>query len=370
MNFPRADAFCAVKDTSRETDAAIELAASRWIGRLDAGMTAAEKIELERWKAADPRHARAFARHEQTWRSFDQPKAAGLADTMVDALAASRARRQRRKVRGLVGGVTLCVLAGLLWHQGRIGATAGSEDRDVQLAARAVVTLPEKRTLPEGSVIDLKPGAEIRIEFGSASRRVLLERGEAYFQVAKHSLPFIVSAQGVEVRAVGTAFSVQLGGQAVEVVVAEGRVSVERPAAAAPANAAPSAPARAVAPQTLANVEASNRFVVELDHRTPTPAAVLPVTSQELAAHLAWRTARLEFTDTPLETAVEFFNRYSTQGAAARLVVDPNDVALARSQVSGYFRADNVDAFLILVEQSLGLKADREDGRIILRRAR
>lgn len=354
--------------TSKESEATIELAASRWIGRRDAGMTSAEEIELERWKASDPRHERAFARHEQTWRSFDLPLAAGHADAMMDALAASRVRGQRGKVRKLVAGVAAGAIAGLLWYQN--GFLGRPDVSGVSLAAKAVVALPEKRTLPDGSVVELKRGAEIRVEFGAVSRRVILERGEAYFQVAKDPLAFVVSAQGIEVRAVGTAFSVLLEGQAVDVVVAEGLVSVERPSQRPPAGGIPATPQSVAATaQRLATVSAANRLVVDIAPTVTAPAAVVPVSPPELAERLAWRAARLEFTDTPLEAAVEYFNRYSTQSNGIRLAVDPKDAALARLEVSGYFRADNVDAFLVLIEQTLGLKADRQGGQIVVRRA-
>jgi transmembrane sensor len=57
---------------------------------------------------------------------------------------------------------------------------------------------------------------------------VVLERGEAHFQVAKNpARPFVVVARGVEIRAVGTAFSVGLESTRVEVLVTEGQVAVE-----------------------------------------------------------------------------------------------------------------------------------------------
>ena len=70
----------------------------------------------------------------------------------------------------------------------------------------------EQRTLEDGSVVEsLNRGAEIAVNFTPGERRVALLKGEANFEVAKNKeRPFIVSAGGVDVRAVGTAFNVRL----------------------------------------------------------------------------------------------------------------------------------------------------------------
>src|SRR5437660_1453063 len=72
----------------------------------------------------------------------------------------------------------------------------------------AVVLRPEKQILADGSVVELKSGAEIAVDFTGAYRRVALKRGEAHFQVAHQSRPFVVTAGPIEFRAVGTAFAV------------------------------------------------------------------------------------------------------------------------------------------------------------------
>ena len=44
------------------------------------------------------------------------------------------------------------------------------------------------------------------------------------------------------------------------------------------------------------------------------------------------------------------------------------DPALAQLEVSGYFRADNAEAFLRLIEHSLAVRGERQGDRIVLRR--
>ena len=92
-----------------------------------------------------------------------------------------------------------------------------------------------QRTLEDGTVVELNKGAVLAVEFSARVRRVRLERGEAHFTVTKNpARPFIVSARGMDVVAVGTAFNVRLDSAVVEVLVTEGRVRVsEMPEAAA-----------------------------------------------------------------------------------------------------------------------------------------
>ncbi|MCX6941829.1 MAG: FecR domain-containing protein, partial [Verrucomicrobia bacterium] len=96
---------------------------------------------------------------------------------------------------------------------------------------------PATRVLADGTVVELNGAAVIVADFTASERRVRLERGEAYFTVMKDpARPFIVTAAGVAVRAVGTAFNVRLADTAVEVLVTEGQVRLQPPP---PAQTAP-----------------------------------------------------------------------------------------------------------------------------------
>jgi transmembrane sensor len=83
--------------------------------------------------------------------------------------------------------------------------------------------------LPDNSVAYLGVNSRIKVDFTSTQRIVLLERGEARFQVEHDpARPFIVRApSGEEVKAVGTDFAVALRGNSqISVTVSEGKVIV------------------------------------------------------------------------------------------------------------------------------------------------
>ena len=217
---------------------------------------------------------------------------------------------------------------------------------------------PEHRILPDGSRVDLDTGSSVEVAFEPGLRRVRLSRGQAHFDVAKDpDRPFVVSAGGVEVRAVGTAFAVQLATDDVEVVVTEGRVEVGNaggtepsstdattgqvdPSGRAPAN-------EGHKPSAAVLVAAGNRIVVPV--AMPLAATAVPLTSTELEQRLAWRQSRLEFTDTSLAEAAALFN--ARNGKRLR-IDDPNVAAL---RITGVFRADNVEGFAALVSSSFDL---------------
>jgi transmembrane sensor len=230
--------------------------------------------------------------------------------------------------------------------------------------ANAVIIAAQHQTLPDGTQVELKPGAEIVADYSGPLRRVTLRRGQALFHVAKDAQrTFVVTAAGVEVRAIGTAFAVQVAEAGVEVVVTEGRVAVERPTGV-PAALPPSGPAPApLPPPTISTtlLDAGKRISVDLQPGAPVSQPV-EITAAEIAERLAWRATRIEFSHTPLAEAVALLNRHSS----VQLVVD--DPKLAVVPVNGLFRADNTEALVRILEASFGASAERNGDVITLRR--
>ena len=289
---------------------------------------------------------------------FDWPRHVGATEEILRGLE-SRARRRRHRRLAAAGALAAVLAIGFLWTQ-KFNPPVASEA--ALAAVDVVVHEPERRTLSDGSVVELREGAQIEVDFSPEARRVALLRGEAHFAVAKNpARPFIVRADGVEVRAVGTAFAVQVGQSAVEVVVTEGKVALEKPAPAlAPALAPTSAAVEP--PRMLASLTAGHRAVVEKNETAPTE--VRELAAAEVEDRLSWRVPRLEFSGTPLADVVALFNRHNrTQFVLA-------DAPLGRMRVSGSLRADRIEALVAMIETDFGVRAERTDGRIVLHAAR
>jgi transmembrane sensor len=284
---------------------------------------------------------------------LDWPASAGAVGDVLSELKVQLKRRRRRQWQKAAGASVALLVLGLVW----LGVVRERPASGASVAASSSVLLPERQTLADGTLVELRSGAKIAVNFSAALRRVTLEQGEAHFAVAKNpDWPFVVSAGGVEFRAVGTAFAVHLADKEVEMLVTEGRVAVERPTAAETSAAA--------APAPLATVEAGNHVVVDVSVPQIAAPAVRAISKTELSRRLAWRAPKLEFSGTPLSAAIELINRHSAEAEKIQL----GDPALADLRISGILRADNIDTLLGVLEADYGIKAEKREGGIVLRR--
>lgn len=90
--------------------------------------------------------------------------------------------------------------------------------------------LTRKVLLPDGTKVTINAGSSLKFEsdFGKNSRTVHLN-GEAYFDIAKSEIPFIVSTHNYTIRDIGTIFNVKAYSDdlSFETMVIEGEVQVE-----------------------------------------------------------------------------------------------------------------------------------------------
>jgi transmembrane sensor len=339
------------REANSAENAAIGAAAAAWLARRDRGLSAAEQDHFLQWLSEDARHRAALAREEQTWMRLDalatwQP--AHSARPNPDLLAPAPSRwRQRWRIGVLICGVAAAAAIALMTFVPR---SVTPETAAISRGLR-VIPRPERLTLPDGSIAELNHGGKFEVLFTEAERRVRLLAGELHVTAEKNpARPFIVEVDRVAVRAVGTAFNVRRERDAVEVLVTEGSVQIETP----------SASASGAEPVPVASGE---RARIETDS-AEARASVNAVTPAEMNRELAWQAVRLEFDALPLAAVVAEFNLRNAQQLAIR------DPAVAQVRVAGTFRADQVEAFVDLLEASFGLTAERRaDGPWLLRRA-
>ena len=289
---------------------------------------------------------------------------AGATEEVMQGVRRRVLRRRRRRLIGVAGTLAGLSIAGIFWF-----TTVPNQQTPARilpegvLPPRSAVVLnaPEMRTLPDGSVVELRKGAEVSVAYSADVRRVTLLRGEAYFKVEKNDhQPFIVVARGVETRAVGTAFAVQLGETTVEVLVTEGRVAVQKAETASRQPESLERGSRLL--ETLATIEAGTRVVVDT---ATLSTEVATVADKDLRQRMAWRIPLLEFSQTPLLAVVDMINR---QGGPSLILADDR---LAEVRISGILRADNVETLLRLLAGEHGIEANTlGDGRIALRARR
>ena len=125
------------------------------------------------------------------------------------------------------------VLGALLFYI--INGTSKSESLITSLETSKVTTPLGSRSqveLPDGTLVTLNAGSNLRYQtsFGRQSREVWLE-GEGYFKVVKNtSVPFIVKAKDVTIKALGTEFNVKAYPEekTVQTTLVNGSVSVRQ----------------------------------------------------------------------------------------------------------------------------------------------
>ncbi len=342
----------------------IEHTAAAWIARRDAGdWSDRDQRELEAWLTASVAHQVAYLRLDAAWRRSDRLKALGagvpagvvpprgrwatapLGSVAEPAPRASRktsppptqATAWRRALpRLLAVAASLALLAWLALGWQRVPVQ--------RMAWHTAIGELRVAALPDGSSATLSSDSRIVVAMSRSERRIELEQGEAFFNVARDpARPFTVEAGGRRVTAVGTRFDVRRDASAVRVVVTHGLVRLQADGPDAGRRPTTLLPAGSVALANDAGVEVST---------VPLPQA---------EAYLSWRDGFLSFHDTPLAAAAAEFNRYSTRKL---VVADPGVGAM---RVGGNFRWSNVDGFVRLLTQAFPVTAERKGQDIVLR---
>ena len=334
----------------------IETAAAEWLCEREEGFVPGRAQAFAAWRAADPRHAAAVAETERAMELLGEmpavraPLEARIAEVTQPVAPVVRWGGFRPPVWAAGLAAAFVLAAGVWWLAPERPAAA---QRYVTAAARQ-----QQIALNDGSVVNLNVSSEVSVRLTPNERRVTLASGQAHFAVAHDTArPFIVTAGGVSVRAVGTAFSVRVGEAGVEVLVTEGKVELTRDAIST--EAATAAPAAATASRLVAGERAVISRAVSVAN-----APIERVSAQSMSAAVRWHSQVMMFSDLPLGEAVVLFNRRNE----TQLVL--SDEKLGGQKIGGTFAADQVEAFVRLLEKDGDVVAERRGAReIALRRA-
>lgn len=284
--------------------------AAEWSAQADAeGFSAAQQAALDAWLGEDLRHLGAYLAVRAALARVN--RLGGAAQTAnrepeanVSVLAQPvPARRRWVLVGSIAASLVAVVLCGAAWWATSFEAVYATALGETKVIA-----------LPDGSQLTMNTATSASVHYTIIARNITLNRGEALFDVAKHKIrPFVVKADKVQVRAVGTSFELaSLRDQPLQVMVREGVVKVK---ASAHADAiVVSAGARAV-------VGADGKMIIE------------PVSVGQIAMNLAWRDGYIVFRRQSLGDAAREFGRYNK----LRIIVD--DPVLARKAVTGRYLA-------------------------------
>lgn len=315
-----------------ETDSLKDQAA-QWVAKLDTDKPDAATLRaFKQWINQSDEHRQLFEKHLALWNDMNVL-------TRIVPPAYSQATDKPRSRAGFAywpQSLAACLLLVLLvvvqvTQPPGSYSTAVGEQKTVQL--------------PDGSTVILNTNTRISLDFNQARRTITLLKGEAHFEVAHNpDQPFEVIAGKGTVRAIGTAFTVYLKSDDVEVVVTEGTVAV-LPQAPPPANqATTTAP-----PVTLAQQKASAGTVVTYDRHTAEH--MMQTALGDSSDKLSWHKGVLVFRNEPLEHVIAEVNRYTN-----KKIIIP-DQAIRNLKVGGFFKVDDIDSVFDALEKGFDIKA-------------
>ena len=345
----------------------------------DTPVTAQDIQALNQWAARSPAHQQALKEAEDFWCEAE----------LLTELAVPVAKTRPGSV-----GAFFSSLAGVLPSMGGAVLNRGSA-----LAAMAFVGLgltlalwllpfnqsvgnglystavgeQKQLILRDGSQVQLDTYSQVRVDYQKGARKIILLNGKAHFDVAKNpQRPFEVYAGDGLVRAVGTAFSVYLAEDNIEVLVDEGRVDLARvleldanantvdlspedPSNVASDAAEPIDKLAANNPVQLAGQSVVGEVFLSLDvgqgaSFDRAQQVLLQLSQKELDNAQAWRKGTLVFVRDPLSDVVYEVSRYTD------ITIEITEPSLRNLVMGGRFKAGDLDALLEVLEIGFGVK--------------
>jgi transmembrane sensor len=311
------------RPSGKSGDDPVLRAAAQWLARADLGTL--DEEAFERWRDGDPRHALAFLRVSDAARraTFDG----------AEAPAVVRSRKIAPTRRGAIAaGLALFATGGGALVAGKVNA----RDR-----ASTPVGGMRRVDLADTGALTLNTDSAVSWKSSHEGLRLWLERGEIALDIV---------ASGPRVRLNGGSVGADLGPGRYNARLREGLLDlVVLKGEASAAGVTASADGSPVhGPVALA--------------LTPERPLARPLSEQDVAATLAWRSGEILFVDEPLSSAVEEYNRHLTRKI---VLADPR---LSGLRVGGRFTADDPSAFLRALEATMNVRVTPSRQAMLLSR--
>ena len=334
--------------------------ACAWIAKLHGEPSAKDLQNFRAWMAQSPAHKTEVRQLAKLWGELDvltelavvqeplstQSTSARLFDKVA---ALIKLPNWNRPLTAMVTATLVAVLA--LPIIIGINKTTYSTDIGEQ----------ELITLRDGSTVLLNTNSSIRVDYSLETRNISLLSGQAHFEVTKdNSRPFNVYAGKGLVRAVGTAFSVYLQPDIIEVTVTEGTIELSAVAPApAPTNqpeTEPTAPSKTITKLSL--VTAGQNATMDQD--TSSIDSIEVIDAPEIVQKLAWHQGLLRFSGDPLEDVVAEISRYTDLSI---VILDPE---IRDLRIGGFFKVGETEKMFQALETSFGVRVERKGKNVAL----
>jgi transmembrane sensor len=314
---------------------------------------------LEAWVKADPANAALFSEYQKTWKTTENAgiestlnpdlewntlvSKLGLKDDLVPSTThvrlSTQAKIVNRKSEILYFSLRIAAIFLLLVVPAFFLYRYLAVPTEKQLTA---ATETVEQTLPDGTVVTLNAGATLSYpdHFEGSFRKVTL-KGEAWFEVAHDKTkPFVIAAENVRIRVVGTSFFVntKTPDDTKEVILSSGIVKVyyndkpEKSALLLPGDKA----------ELITGGYEITRSV------------------NEDVNYLAWKTRRLVFSNTPLNEVVALLTQvYHTN-------IRLSGAGLSDCTITATFDNQSLESVLNVLKATLDLQVGNSGAGINL----
>ena len=336
-----------------DSAAKINQQACAWIAKLNGEPSAADLQQLHQWMARSPVHHAEIRQLAKLWGDLDVLNELAVVQNPI-AHAAAKANRLFKlpswgwptQIATAMVMVTLISVVSLLGMDKTSYSTAIGKQQLI--------------TLNDGSTVLLNTNSQIKVDYSDQARNITLVKGQAHFDVMPNpNQPFNVYAGTGLVKAVGTAFSVYLQPEIIEVTVTEG--TVELSALDQPAPLTPSVPDSPM----LAEAKVTKLTLLDAGqnaHMNQSSKSIQHLETVDAAAimqKLAWHQGLLRFSGDPLVEVVAEVSRYTDLKIVIR------DPAIRDLRIGGFFKVGETDKMFQALETSFGVRVEHKGNNVV-----
>lgn len=330
--------------------------AAEWLVKLEDGLDTSDEAKLARWKAKSSRHADVFEQMSETL--ADAEILSSLAD--VFPLQRRKTKAAWSRITGLAAAAIVCLAMLPIGYFGLayFNNTSVSAEHSYSYSAQvdAPIATSVRKTLPDGSELTLNSNSSAFVRYSAEAREIVLVQGELHIDVMHNpDWPLSVIAGEQRFEAIGTAFNVAMNQSDVELIVTDGKVSVE--VVTVPQTDQAEELSAAVSREKIVQVVKGEKLQIRVHSSQPVAVQKSPINEAQMAMSLSWREGIITFNGEPLTTVVEQLTRYTGK----EFVIE--DESLKGMKIVARFKMQELDDILSVMEKNMGINAYKDTNR-------
>jgi transmembrane sensor len=333
----------------------IEEEACVWVAKIDRQLTALEENQFKNWITSSAQHYKTFMQVAEHW---DKTEALQLSKKdLIPPKEIAYKKPYFYRPALAASFFFLAVVSFLMsypqlaikWQETNSQETNGyAIEYSESFSTENMVS--SSIQLPDGSRLRINAKSVVDVSFSKKIREIKLKKGELFIEVAHDTQrPLVVVTKDHFVRAVGTAFNVNLVNEKeTRLTVVEGKVVYGK------ANE-----------REEKNSELNKgNLVVEGEQTVLNDVTVKKLSQEELERELSWKQGVLVFTGQPLKEVLVEVQRYTQY----QFIIGSSSIETL--QVVGYFKAGDVTTFLAALKGNFQIDHRMEkDNKILLFKA-